>query len=450
VDWRVVAFTFGAALLTGLVFGGVAALPAARTRLADALKEGERGSSARVRGRQVLLAGQAALSMMLLVGAGLLIATLVSLWRVDPGFRPDGVVAVRFPFKPTGYRTAASLWELERRVVDELRGAPGIASVTAATNLPLERGVNFPVSIAGRPDAFEGAVEWRAVTPSYFGTLGIDLLAGRAFSATDERGAPPVVIVNEAFVRRYFPDENPLGQRVELGRYRGAYLDPSLEGPAAEIVGVVRDIREISLRSDARRTVYVPSAQANTSIAMVLGTMPVFLARAPGAEAAAGRELREALRTADPALPDPDVLPLRRVFAESLARERFGATLLGAFALLALTLTAFGIYGVLSYTVRQRRREIGIRIALGASGGSVSRLVAAQGLAPVAVGLAVGTAGALAMSRLVSGFLWGVSATDPTNIVVVAGLLLVVAAAAGWLPTREAVRTDPVRSLSPE
>jgi predicted permease len=323
-------------------------------------------------------------------------------------------------------------------------------SVAAATNLPLERGVNFPVSIGGRPDDFEGAVEWRAVTPGYFGTLGIEIVAGRAFSRTDERGGPPVVIVNEAFVRRYFPEGNPLGERIDIGRYRGAYIDPSLEGPGAEIVGVVRDIKEISLRTAARRTIYVPSAQAPTRIATVLGTMPVFLARSPGGGARVQNELREALRTVDPELPTPDVTPLRRVFAESLARERFSASLLGAFALLALTLTAFGIYGVLSYTVRQRRREIGIRMALGAGGGAVSRMVAVQGLAPVAVGLAVGTAGALALSRVVAGFLWGVSPTDPTNLAVVAGILLAVAAAASWLPTREAVRTDPVRSLSPE
>ncbi len=450
VDWRVMAFTFGAALLTGLVFGAAAALPAARTPLADVLKEGARGSAGRSRGRQILLAGQAALSMMLLVGAGLLIATLVGLRRVDPGFEPDGLVAVRFPFRPAGYRTAEALWELERRVVEELRASPGIVSVAAATNLPLERGVNFPMSIGGRPDDFEGAVEWRAVTPGYFGTLGIELVAGRAFSPTDERGGPPVAIVNEAFVRRWFPDRNPLGERIDIGRYRGAYIDPSLEGPGAEIVGVARDIREISLRTAARRTVYVPSAQAHTGIATALGTMPVFLARAPARGALVERELREALRTVDPELPAPDVIPLRRVFAESLARERFSATLLGAFALLALTLTAFGIYGVLSYTVRQRRREIGIRIALGAGGGAVSRLVAVQGLAPVAVGLALGTVGALALSRVVAGFVWGVSPTDPTNVAVVAAILLAVAVAAAWLPTREAVRTDPVRSLNPD
>lgn len=450
VDWRVLAFTFGAALLTGLVFGGTAAFPAARTRLAEVLKEGERGSSGRLHGRQLLLAGQAALSMMLLVGAGLLVATLVGLRRVDPGFDADGLVAVRFPFIPSGYGSADAFWELERRVVEQVRGTPGIVSIAGASNLPLERGVNFPMSIAGRPDAFEGAVEWRAVTPDYFAALGIDLVAGRAFTTTDERGAPRVAIVNEAFVERYFPDENPLGQHIDLGRYRGEFIDPSLEGPPAEIVGVAGDVRDISLRAGARRTVYVPAAQAHTRIALALNRLPVFLVRAPGARAAAERTLRESFHDIDPGLPGPDVLPLRRVLAESLARERFSATLLGAFALLALTLTAFGIYGVLSYTVRQRRREIGIRIALGAGGGAVSRLVAVQGLLPVAIGLAVGTVGALALSRVVAGFVWGVSPTDPTNIAVVAVLLLGVAAVAGWLPTREAVRTDPVRSLSPE
>lgn len=450
VDWRVVLFTFLAALATGLLFGAAAALPAARTRLSDVLKEGARGSSGRGRGRQVLLAGQAALSMVLLVGAGLLVATLLSLRSVDPGFEVEGLVAVRFPFKPAGYGTAHAMWELERRMVEEAGRAPGIAALAGASNLPLERGLNLPMSIGGRPDDFEGAVEWRAVTPGYFSTLGIELLAGRSFSEADEEGGLPVVIVNEAFARRYFPDGSPLGQRVDIGRYRGAFIDPSLEGPGAEIVGVVADVREVSLRAEPRRTVYQPAAQAATVLADALGGMPVFIARTAPGGGSAERVLRDALRSLDPGLPVPEVLPLSGVVSESLTRERFGATLLSTFAGLALVLTAFGIYGVLAYTVRRRRQEIGIRMALGAGGPAVSRMVALQGLVPVAVGLMVGAGGSLALSRLVASMVWGVSPTDPATISVVAALLLAVALAASWLPAREAVRTDPVRSLSPE
>ncbi len=309
VDWRVVAFTFLAALTTGLLFGGAAALPAMRTRLSEVLKEGARGSTGGGRGRQTLLAAQAALSMMLLVGAGLLVATLVSLRSVDPGFEADGLVAVRFPFKPAGYGTAHDLWELERRMVAQAGRAPGIASLAGASNLPLERGLNLPMSIGGRPDDFEGAVEWRAVTPGYFGILGIDLLAGRAFSETDEEGGPPVVIVNESFVRRYFPDESPLGQRVDIGRYRGEFIDPSLEGPGAEIVGVVADVREVSLRTEPRRTVYQPAAQAPTLLADALGRMPVFIARiAPRRGRCRARAARRAAFRSIPGCPRPRCL----------------------------------------------------------------------------------------------------------------------------------------------
>jgi len=259
-----------------------------------------------------------------------------------------------------------------------------------------------------------------------------------------------VVIVNEAFARRYFPDGSPLGQRVDIGRYRGAFIDPSLEGPGAEIVGVVADVREVSLRAEPRRTVYQPAAQAATVLADALGGMPVFIARTAPGGGSAERVLRDALRSLDPGLPVPEVLPLSGVVSESLTRERFGATLLSTFAGLALVLTAFGIYGVLAYTVRRRRQEIGIRMALGAGGPAVSRMVALQGLVPVAVGLMVGAGGSLALSRLVASMVWGVSPTDPATISVVAALLLAVALAASWLPAREAVRTDPVRSLSPE
>jgi len=450
VDWRVVAFTFLASLVTGLVFGGAAAWPAARAQLSEVLKEGARGATGRGRGRQGLLVAQSALSMVLLVGAGLLLVTLIGLRRVDSGFDPGGVVAVRFPLAPAGYGTAHAMWELERRVAQEMSGTPAVASIAGASNLPLERGLNIPVSIGGRPELYEGAVEWRAVTPGYFETLGIQLTAGRTFSTTDEEGGPPVAIVNEAFVRRYFPDEDPIGQRVDIGRFRGEWIEKSLEGPGAEIVGVVADIREISLRTDPRRTVYVPAAQAPTQLAAWRSAVPVFLARIRPGRGDAEGVLRQGFRSIDPGLPSPEIIPLGRVVDESLARERFGATLLTTFAVLALALTALGIYGVLAYTVRRRRQEIGIRMALGAGGPAVSRMVALQGLAPVSVGLVVGAAASLALSRLLAGMVWGVSPTDPATISVVAGILLAVAVAASWLPAREAVRTDPVRSLDPE
>jgi predicted permease len=449
IDWRVTLFTFAASLATSVLFGGTAAWPAARARLAEVLKESPRGSSGRSRIGQGLLVAQSGLSMVLLVGAGLLLVTLIGLTRVDPGFDPEGLVAVRLASKPAGYETSHDLWEFEQHVLRQLDGSPVIASVAGASSLPLERGINTPMTIGGRPD-LAGTVEWRAVTPGYFQTLGIALVAGRTFEHTDDAGRLPVAIVNEAFARTYFGDESPISRRIEVGRFRGEWIDPSVVGPGVEIVGIVADIREVSLRTEPRRTIYVPQAQAPSRLSNLRGTMPVFIAkgRFPGGDV--DRALVEAIRAVDPALPRPQVFPLDDLVARSLARERFGATLLSVLAALALALTAFGIYGVLAYTIQQRRREIGIRMALGASGPQVARLVMVQGIAPVLVGVILGVLSSVGVSQVVAGFLWGVTPTDPATLATMAAVLLAVAAAASWIPAREAAVLDPLETLNCE
>lgn len=449
VDWRVAGFTLITALGTGVLFGAVGTWPALHADLAETMKDGARGSSGRSLGRQSLLAAQACLSMILLVGAGLFLASLRALRNVDAGFQQEGVVTIRFPFKPAGYGTNEALWDFQTRMLAELRRNERVEAASAS-NLPLERGLNIPMSIGGRPDDFEGAIQWRAVSPGYFTTLGIKLVAGRAFGPTDEPGAPHVAIINEAFARRYFPDMSPLGQRIDVGRYRGEFIHPSLEGPGAEIVGVVADVREVSLRSEASRTVFVPAAQAPTLLSTALGQMPVFMVRGATSGSTNEGALRALVRRVDPGLPDPEILSMDRVVAESLAQERFATSLFSTFATLAVVLTAMGIYGVLAYTVRQRRREIGVRIALGADSGDVMRLVGRNGMIPVAGGLVVGLLVALSLSHLLAGMLWGVSPTDPTTLVGVVVVLLAVTAAAAWLPAREALRVDPVQSLGAE
>jgi putative ABC transport system permease protein len=368
---------------------------------------------------------------------------------VDPGFIPTGRIAIRFPSKPVGYESSHALWDFEQRVRQQLDGAPAITGITATSSLPLERGVNTPMTITGHPD-ISGSIEWRAVSPDYFRTLGISLRAGRVFEASDGEGNLPVALVNEAFAQKYFPGQSPIGQRIETGRFQGELLDSSVVAPAAEIVGIVGDIREVSLRAEPRRTMYVPQAQASNHLANVMGTMPVFIATSRSTGGAVDRALVEAFHAVDPSLPRPEIFPLDDVVARSLARERFGATLLGMLAALALALTAFGIYGVLAYTIQQRRREIGIRMALGAGGQQVMRLVMGQGIAPVLLGVLLGLAGALALSRLVVSFLWGVKPGDPVTLASVAALLLGVAVLASWIPAREAARLDPLRTLNSE
>jgi predicted permease len=447
IDWRVLLFTFAAALATSLLFGSAAAWPAARARLSEVLKESGRGNSGRSRVRQGLLVVQSALSMVLLVGAGLLVVSLIGLTRVDPGFDPQELVAARFPSAEND--ASRDQWELEQRVIRQLEGSPVIASVAGASSLPLERGINTPMTIGGRPDLW-GTVEWRAVTPGYFRTLGIAVRAGRAFEDVDLAGGLSVAIVNESFARRYFPGENPLGRRIEVGRVQGRLRDPSRATPAVEIVGIVADIREVSLRSEPRRTMYVPQAQAPAYLSSARGTLPVFIARGRATGGQVERALTEALHAVEPGLPRPQAFPFADLVARSLAQERFGATLLSALAALALALTAFGIYGALAYTVQQRRREIGIRMALGAANRQVTRLVMMQGVAPVLIGIVLGLAGSLALSRVVAGYLWGVEPSDPATLAIVAAALLGVALAASWIPAREAAGLDPLETLSSE
>jgi predicted permease len=334
--------------------------------------------------------------------------------------------------------------------VQQLQGSSVIASIAGASSLPLERGVNTPMSIGGRPRV-GGTVEWRAVTPGYFSTLGIALLAGRPFADTDRAGGPSVAIVNEAFARRYFPGENPIGHRIEVGRrIQGGLIDPSLVGPGAEIVGVVADIREVSLRAEPRRTIYAPQAQAPALLSNLRGSMPVFIARGRLAAGDVERALTSAIRAIDAGLPRPQVFPVDDLMARSLAQERFGATLLSVLAALALALTAFGIYGVLVYTIHQRRREIGIRMALGASSRQVTRVVMGQGIAPVVVGVLLGVLASAGLSQVVAGFLWGVTPTDPATLATVVAILLCVAVTASWIPAREAAGVSPLDTLNCE
>jgi predicted permease len=305
------------------------------------------------------------------------------------------------------------------------------------------------MSIAGRPDIW-GTVEWRAVTPSYFSTLGIAVQAGRGFENSDTQGGPPLALVNGAFARRYFPGENPIGQRIEVGRVRGVLRDSSRVAPTVEIVGIVADIREASLRAEPRHTIYVPQAQAPTYLSNVRGTMPVFIVKGRGGGGDVESALIEALHSVDPGLPRPQVFAFADLVTRSLARERFGATLLSVLAVLALALTAFGIYGVLAYTVRQRRPEIGIRMALGANSRQVTRLVMVQGIAPVLIGILLGLGASIPLSRIAADFLWGVTPTDPTTLAVVAAILLSVALVASWMPAREAADLDPLATLKGE
>ena len=447
IDWRVLAFAIGSSLIASAVVSLVAAWPGVRGGMWRTLRQSPRTTTRQGRLQEVLLSVQTALSVILLVGAVLLFTTWSNLRQVDPGFDPDALVAVQLPIRPPSYDSSERLDQFAQGVIEGVRGSGGGAVVAGASSLPFERGLNFPMSIAGRAE-FGGSVELRTVTQGYFRTLAIPVIRGRSFTAMDAKGATPVAIVNETFARRYFPEGDAIGQRIDLGRLGNVHRYPSLKGLGVVIVGVAADVQDISFRTAVRRTMYLPQAQAPDVIANIRPAMPVFVVRSTLPVQRLESEFRQAIRAVDPALPGPRVFPLSQTLADSLARERFGTILVSLFGALALILTAVGVYSVLAQAVRTRRREIGIRMAVGASGDAVLRLVVVRGLLPIAIGIGVGLVGAVTLSRLLEAYLWGVTGTDAVTLGVAAAGILGVAILACWVPAREAAGVDPVTALS--
>jgi predicted permease len=441
----VAAYALGAALATGVIFGLAAAWPVLRGRLGSPLRDMGSRVGGRGRLRRFVLSAEAATSLVLLVGAGLLIRTLAELRSVDPGFAVEGLLTAPLPQPSGGWEAEGGRWQIAERAVDQLLAVPGVTAAAVASARPLQRGLNFPVGIQGRPEDYQGAVELRSVTPPYLEALGTPLLRGRDFTDADGAGAPPVALVNETFARFWFPGDDPIGERIEIGRYRDRYIDPTLDVGGTEIVGVVGDLREIGFGVEPRQYVFLPAAQEPEMVRRP----PVLLVRGQGT--GVRRAVGEALATMPGGETSvPELRSMEEIMADSLATERFNALLMGVFALVALALTAFGIYGVVSYGVRQQRREIGIRVALGARRAGIARLVMSQGMMPVLLGLLGGVVGALALGRFVESLLWGVESADPATIIAVAVLLAAVAAVSSWLPVREATRIDPSHSLRSE
>jgi putative ABC transport system permease protein len=442
LDYRVLAFTTSIVVVTGLLFGLAAALPTGRVNLASVLGERARGAGGSRRSRDVLVLSETAFAIILLAGAGLLLASFAKLRAVDPGFRQDNVTAVRFDRMPLGYETMDAVWRFERDFVDRVSKVPGVRSVAGLSNFPLERGWNMPVAVTGQPESGRGDVEYRWVTPGYFETLRIPMVRGRQFTSADGRAAPRVAMLNAAMAKQFFPDANPVGQRIDIGRYKGEWISKDFEG-SVEIVGVVGDLREVGLAQEPKKTVYIPVAQAQDRLATL---PPLFVIHGP-TPASLRTAVEHAARDIDPRVQSPRLDELSRIVSASISEQRFQATLLATFAAAALALTAIGIFGVVAYGVQQRVREIGVRVALGATSGDVLRLIVGRSLAFVAAGIAVGVLGALGLTRFLSTFLFGVTTTDPMTFAVAISTLFGVAFAASYLPARRATRIDPVRAL---
>lgn len=443
IDGVALAFAAGVTLLAALLFGTAPALDVARRDPSELLKEGGRGRTggAGDRVRPVFVAGQFALALVLLVGAGLMVRTLIRLQEVDPGFEPRGVLAVGINLSRQSYPDAAAVRGFFDRLRAEAAAMPGVESVDAISTLFLDRLPRMASVVlrdAELPEAVRRLpVPYDAVTPGFFRTLRMQLLEGREFAATDDAEAPNVAIVNEAFVRRYFPDRPAVGGQFALGD------TPQNDEGWITIVGVVKDARRSGLDREPQPQVFLPHAQFPTS------RMTVLL-RARGDVLAQVGALREAVRRIDPNQPLSDVRTLERDLSESVAHRRFLMFLLLVFAAMSTTLAAVGIYGIMAQMVVQRTREIGVRVALGARTADIVRLVVGRGMMLAGVGLGVGVVAALGLGRLLSSMLYGVRPSDPVTLIVVSVILAAVGAIACYLPTIRATRVDPQVALRAE
>ena len=438
LDGWVFAFTFLVSLLTGVLFGLAPALEASRTGINEALKEGAgRASAARGRTllRKLLIVGEFAISLVLLTGAGLMIATFSKLLHTDPGFNPHHILSVQFWLIGSKYDSSAQVEAFNRAAVQRLEALPGVdAAAIVAAGLPLERGGNNGVRMSNSNQW--DSVDYREITPGFFRAMGIPLRSGREFSESDSETSSKVVIINEAFAREHFSGRSPLGEHIFLGE------DPS------EIVGVVGDVKSY-LDQPAPSTTFVPAAQASYRTSKVFeGWFPrSVVVRTSVDPLSLSRAVRDALAAVDPVVPIGSMRSMDQVLSRSLALRNFMMFLLSLFAVLALTLATVGIYGVISYAVSQRTREIGVRMALGAHSSDVLRLILGEGLKLVLAGALLGIVFALIATRFISTMIYGVSATDPLIFLSVITLLVAVSLAACYVPARRAMRVDPIVAL---
>ncbi|HEY0419397.1 MAG TPA: ABC transporter permease [Acetobacteraceae bacterium] len=436
VDLPVLAFCLGVSLLTGVAFGLMPALQASRPDLNTVLRDsgwGTIGGAGRHRTRSLLVTGQIALSVVLLIAAGLLIESFRSLEGVNPGFDPHNGLTMRISMPPARYPDDARRTRFVHDTLDRIEALPGVRSATASLGIPMSVWVMAPFLAEGQapaPLAQRPLAEWRAITPGFFQTLGIPLLRGRAFTWRDDETAPPRVIVSQALARRFFGDADPLGRHITYARRE----------VAAEIIGVAGDVKSRGLESEAGLVLYTSYPQfawANLALTIRTTADPARMVNAVRAQVFAG----------DRDLPVTNVETLAEYVEGALTQRRQMIYLIAGFAAVALLLAVVGLYGVMAYSVAQRSTEIGIRQAIGAQPSDIRRMVLWQGLRLSVTGIGIGTVAATAATRLLSGMLFHVSATDPLTFAGISLLFLVVALAASWIPAHRATRVDPLEAL---
>jgi putative ABC transport system permease protein len=451
IDGRVLVFSAGITIVTGLLFGLVPAMHATTANVGEMLRESTRGSSggrgAR-RTRSLLVVAETALAVILLIGAGLLARSFLALTRVDPGYHPENVVTMGVSLPSAKYPWDQQAILFADQLLERLRHLPGAQGVALAFGRPLsEYGMRIGFRRDDRPRPTPDkrlSADVRVVTPGFFSTLRIPMFAGRPFEATDLPNAPQVVVVSQAFARQFYANENPIGKRITLGwgRQRSANKADTVTA-GGEIVGIAGDVKAFGAHRDAPATIYVPFDQAP------IGDVSL-LVRSAAPPAVIVNGARAAIKAVDPDLPIFDAKTMTDAVAESVSQPRFYAILLGSFAGIALVIAALGIYGVISYAVSQRTRELGIRIALGAQRERVVRLVIRQGMVLTVLGIVVGLVGAYLLTRVIASMLFGIPAVDPLTFGTVAAVFLAVAGMASYLPARRAAKVDPIIAMRAE
>ncbi|HEV2349694.1 MAG TPA: ABC transporter permease [Terriglobia bacterium] len=450
LDPWVAGFAVLLSVFTGVLFGFVPALQLSRTDVAASLKEssGQAGTSLRQnRARNALVAAQVAIAMVLLCGAVLLIRSLAAMHRVPPGFDPKNLLTMRVSLAGPEYARASVQDRLARQITERVQRLPGVETAAMGSALPFEPIIDTIFDIPGRPPLeghkFSGDVLWCFVSPRYFETLRIPLRSGRWFR---EQESARTAVISEAMARKFWPHQNPVGQTIRIGVGAG----PGLEEGATEIIGVVGDVHW-GLDIEAPEVMYQPYSQVpDKAVELVSQLVPTGVAvrTKPGvAPLSVSRAVMEALLARDTQLPATHVQTMQQVIQRSTGETSFLLVLLGAFATIAVLLAGVGIYGVMSYSVEQRTHEIGIRLALGAERGEVLRLVAGQGLMLTFMGAGIGILAALALTRLLSGMLYGVKPTDPLTFIAVSLILIAVALLASYIPARRAAKVDPMVAL---
>lgn len=436
-DWRVLLFTLAASVLTGVLCGIAPAWSASNINLTEAMKEGGRHStSGRSQNlfRDVLVVGQIAIALTLLTGAGLLLRSFIHLQQVNPGFDSRNLLTATVVLSSDRYEKPEHILNFFRELQSRLRTLPGVTAVTLAQSIPLtsrDNGTRMEIEGKPFPKGQQPDARLRFISPDYFRTIGIQQLAGRDFSQRDTQDAPPVVIINEAFVQQYFPGESPLGKKLILG-WGGD--EPK------EIVGVFSNVRHRGLDDQPRPEMYVPHAQfpvPDMTLMLRTSVKPESLTPA----------LTAKVRELDAQLPVTDVRTLDEYRHDSVALPRFSTFVLLTFASLALLLSVIGLYGVISYSVTRRVSEFGVRMALGAQPRDILTMVLRQGMKRVIIGVALGVAASMGLSRLLTKLLYGISPNDPITIIGVVALLLLTAFAACLLPARRATKVDPITAL---